>query len=165
MPLAAFDSQTCIWGIKRQSGPGQANMIGLADQLIKLLTKHRVDILLPSTVVSELLSDLPKPQALSFFNDVSKRFRISYFDPKATIVLGEILNHHYSNKKYQTLGITKTVMKYDAYIIAGAIAAGAECIYSEDPDFPKIAAHFIPILSLGQLPPSIKQAGGPLLVP
>lgn len=163
MPLVAFDANTCIWGIKQQATAGQGNMIGLADTLIKTLTKHSVDILLPAPVVSELMRGMTPPQSISFYGMLDKKFEIGEFDAKATVVLGEILNHHYSIGKYKTLGISKTAMKYDAYIIAIAVSKGVECIYSEDPDFTTIAAHFVPIHTLTKLPQSILKNDGSLI--
>lgn len=166
MALVAFDANTCIWGVKNQNSPGQANMVGLANNLIKTLTKHSVDILLPSPVISELMSPMPPPAAINFYSQLTRKFQVGYFDAKATLILAEILNHHYitTGKHYKNLGISKTAMKYDAYIIAIAVANNVEAIYSEDPDFISIAAHFVPILKLTSLPPSIIQTGNaPLL--
>lgn len=101
---------------------------------------------------------MAKADAVQFYGQLTKKFNVAYFDAKATVVLSEILNYHYSSGKYKTLGIAKTVMKYDAYIIAIAIANNVECIYSEDPDFTAIAANFVPIHKLTKLPPSILAA-------
>lgn len=119
--------------------------------------------MLPAPVISELMSPMTLADATKFYGQLVKKFHIGYFDAKATVVLAEILNHHYSLGKYRDLGIKKTAMKYDAYIIAIAVANNVEAIYSEDPDFASIAAHFIPILPLTKLPPSVTQSDGPLI--
>jgi predicted nucleic acid-binding protein len=162
MALVAFDAQTCIWGIARPYSNGNdPTKVAAVTALTKNLRKHNVNIVIPSTVVSEFIAPLPFEKQREMFDDLNKKYRIAYHDPKATMILGEILNYHHSNKKYQSLGITKTAMKYDAYIIATAISAGAECIYTTDGDFITIAAHFIQIQpDFNKLPASILNISG-----
>jgi len=160
MPLIALDSNISIWCIKDDCTPGQEAEKEAAKKLRKLLTKAGYDILIPIPVVSELLSnigDVVKRQ--EFFNEIRKTFQIGEFDVKASLLLAEILNYHYDTlkKHYQTLGITKTALKYDALIVAVAKAHGAECLFAYDPDCKKIAVHFLPVKNVYERPDSINQ--------
>jgi predicted nucleic acid-binding protein len=163
MPLVAFDSNICIWCIKEECTPGQESEMMKAINLRKLLTDNGFDILIPTPVLSELLSNIPEVgKRMDFYNEIRKTFQIGEFDTKASLQLAEILHYHYltSNKAYQNLGITKLPMKYDALIVAISKSAGAECLFAHDNDCEIIAANFFSVKSLDERPDSINTKFG-----
>ncbi|MFP5042800.1 hypothetical protein, partial [Parasediminibacterium sp. JCM 36343] len=88
--------------------------------------------------------------------EIRKTFRIGVFDQKAGLLLAEILNYHYGKKEnYQSLGITKTQLKYDALIVAISKTSGAECLFAHDNDCTKISGDFFPVKGLDGRPDSI----------
>ncbi len=158
MPLVAFDSNCCIWCFKSEFTSGQEYEKQSAIKLKELLIKHNFQILLPIPVVTELLSNINDPlERINLFQSLKKNLIIGDFNAKAAILLAEILNYHYTNKKtYQNIGITKVSLKYDALIIAIAKAYNAECLYAHDPDCKTIAAHFYTVKKISEIPDSIQ---------
>jgi len=157
MTLVAFDANTCIWGIKKQFTAGQEDNVTRAVNLIDKLSSRDIYVLLPNPVVSELLSPIEAYEdQMREYGRLAETFAIGTFDNRASLELARILSYHIveKNKAYQNVGISKRCMKYDAYIIAIALANNAEGIYSEDKDFKFIAQDFIEILSLDDLPKS-----------
>ena len=160
MPLIAFDSNICIWCIKKECSPGQESEMQKAIRLSDLLTKEGYHILIPVPVISELLSNIEDAlERQKLFLEIRKTFQIGEFDTKASLVLAEILNYHYitTNKQYKNLGIQKQPLKYDALLVAISKSSGAECLFAHDPDCKTIAANFFPVKGLDERPDSIDQ--------
>lgn len=163
MPLVAFDSNICIWCIKEECTQGQEQEMNRAIALRKLLTSAGFDVLIPLPVVTELLSNIGDGgDRLHFFNEIKRTFQIGEFDAKASLLLAEILNHHYqgTNRAYKELGITKVALKYDALLVAISKSSGAECLFAHDNDCRTIAAHFFCVKGLDERPDSIPQNVG-----
>ncbi len=163
MPLVAFDSNICVWCIKEDCTPGQEQEMNKAIALREILTKAGYDILIPMPVVSELLSNISSPEErIKLYIEIRKTFQIAEFNAKSSLILAEILNHHYTIGKphYQSLGITKHPLKYDALIVAIAKAADAECLFAHDKDCKIVAAHFYTVKGLDERPDSINQKQG-----
>jgi hypothetical protein len=70
-----IDSMLCVWGIKKVASKGQEEKILLAESLIETLSKEKAALLLPTPIITELLTPVP-PQ------DHSKLLRhlTSYFE-------------------------------------------------------------------------------------
>lgn len=157
MALVSLDSNICIWGIKEQCTKGQEIQKEKAKKLIKRLYKAKHNIILPSPVISEILSPMPNNEAAVLYAKIIRKFEIGYMDTAASLILSKILNYNYKLAKpnYKDIGITKTCMKYDAYITSIAIAAKAECIFTNDTkDFKSLVGNFIEIKGLDEMPSS-----------
>ncbi len=161
MPLVAFDSNICIWCIKEECVKGQEQEMQKAILLKDILTRANFDIVIPIPVMSELLSNISDvSERLHLYSEIWKTYQIAEFDAKASLILAEILNFHYNlvnKQQYQSLGIKKTPLKYDALLVAVSKSAGAECLFAHDPDCKIVAATFFDVKGLDERPNSISQ--------
>jgi predicted nucleic acid-binding protein len=135
MATVCLDTQILIWGLKRQASPGQEDMIDLATRFLSHLTRQKRTCIVPAVVVSELLLPLPLSEHNAFVADIARRFTVPPFDTLTATYLARV----WQSKRGQ-VEIPRPEIKFDSLIVATALAAGANCIYSHDPHVKLIAA-------------------------
>ncbi len=151
MDLVCFDTQIIIWGVKKQATIGQENNIEKAKYLIKLCEQDKIDVIVPSVVVAEILCGLEPDSRNPFVELMHHRFIAPPFDTQAALQFA----HIWRNKRQiqGEIGISRAEMKADFMIIATAVVRGAECIYSEDVGLKKFAQDYIDVRPLPNIPP------------
>jgi predicted nucleic acid-binding protein len=151
MAVVCLDTQTLIWGIKREASPGQENMILKAECLIRDLYETRTDVIIPALVVAELLMPLKEEDYSGFLSQINQKFMVVPFDTSAAAhfaTLWKAWRDRNPNQGGKMRQPTRAEMKTDLMIIATAISRQADCIYSEDSDIDKFAQGRIVIKTL-----------------
>lgn len=149
-----IDSHLIIWGIKKQASEGQEHMIEKAENFFKYMDNERIEIIIPSIVVAEILTPEDETKRAEYSRILTKSFRICDFDLLASKKYAELLSTKLSNvKQYaQDNGIRKDKMKFDFGIVATAIVNNASIIYSHDPDLTKFASGLIDVRTMPSIP-------------
>lgn len=147
MNVVCVDTQILIWGFKEEAIEGQEDKIQEAKFLIKTYQKNGNKIIVPALVLSELLCRVPEPQIYTSTERFTKCFHVIPFDVKASLEFAKIFKEQ-SKQRHKELGISRQHFKIDQMIVATAIAANADCIYSEDKALKKFGSDYIEIRKL-----------------
>ncbi|SDW18426.1 Predicted nucleic acid-binding protein, contains PIN domain [Hydrobacter penzbergensis] len=155
--LVGIDSHIFIWGIREVATSGQEDKIEKARKLIRWLSDKEYRLLLPTPMLAEILSAVPKEDRIKVSSLIDKKFIVAPFDVPAANKCAELLHNSFKNPELiqykNDHAIPKQKMKYDCMIAAICIVRKVECIYSEDGDLSKFAngelqVKEIPLLSL-----------------
>lgn len=132
--IYCLDSNTIIWGIKKQSTAGQEEMITRSEQLFSNADEYGDFLLVPTIVLAEILAPEPVIIRAKYLEILNKSFIISPFDSRAALKYAEILYNRFSEVKEaaDNTNTSRQKMKADHMIIATALVNGANCIYSTD---------------------------------
>lgn len=152
--LCCIDSNTFIWGIKKQSSPSQVDMIPRAEYLFDWLDTNGHEILIPTIVLAEVLAPEPLEKQAVITDIISKKYRLQDFDIRAAYHYGQLLMNRIEEAKINAkeFNIDNQKMKVDYLIVASAMAAGASCIYSTDSHLKSFGNRVIDIKDLPTLP-------------
>ena len=145
-----IDSNIVIWGIKKQCTPGQENMIISAERFFDNAQENKIDILIPTPVVAEILSPEPKEKHADILKTINRYYIVVDFDIGVAQKTAELLmNRSLEITSYlEENKVIRDKMKFDHAILASALIYGANCIYSHDKDIKIIAQDAIPVLKL-----------------
>lgn len=138
MSTVCFDTNIIINAI--QENELEENIVK-TKLLIHDCKVRKINIIIPSLVIAEILMGLEQEKISFFCSDIGKLAMIVPFDIKAALEYGKISRVKWT--KRQDLDIPRNKMKIDMLIIATAIANKAECIYSEDEGLMRVADGFI----------------------
>lgn len=147
MACVCLDTNVLIWGVKQQFTPGQEHMIERTARFIRHLDKKGVTCVVPAIVISELLMPLPLSEHMPFIAMVSTSFTV----PSFNAVTASFLSKIWQSKKGQ-VDIKREEIKFDAMIVATALAARATCIYSNDPHIAEIALGHLDCKDIPEMP-------------
>lgn len=159
--ICCIDSNTFIWGIKRKANPDQQDMIPRAEYLFQWIDDNKHQILLPSVVLGEILVPEPLERYPVILEKISKNFIIQDFDARAASRYAQLFTNRLDaiKKIAKENNIDNQQMKVDHLIIACALVAGANCIYSFDKGLKAFGQTYIDVKDLPQLPaPTLKQS-------
>jgi hypothetical protein len=131
--LVCIDSQIFVWGIKKQYSEGQGRMVPKTTRLLEHLDEQKIEILLPSPVITEVLTPVPKDKFPKFFAIINRRFRVASLDTIAAMKCAEMI---YDKKQNDSAFLEarksgkypRRKMKHDFLISAIAVANNAKCI-------------------------------------
>ncbi len=155
--IVGIDSHIFIWGIREVATHGQEENIDKAKKLINWLSEKEYRLLLPTPMLAEILSPVPKADHSKVMGLIDKKFIVAPFDAPASNKCAELLHNSFTNPELiqykNDNAVPKQKMKYDCMIAAICIVRKVECIYSEDGDLSKFAngelhVKKIPILNL-----------------
>ena len=148
-----IDTNIIIWGIKRQASEGQREMIVKAENFFKYCDDSKIEIIIPTIVIAEVLSVEPKENQIKYLKVFNDSFRVCDFDVPSAMKCAELLQINYSDLKelIKNEGIRKDKMKFDFAIIATEITNNASCIYSNDPDLERFAKNLIEVKDLSSI--------------
>ena len=154
--LVCFDSNVVIWGIKKQATPSQLHMIAKTEKYIEALDKSKIQILIPSVVIAEILSNEPKEKHGEILKELSQnKFVIGHFNTLTAKIFSELFGENIQHdKEYRTENqIRKDKMKLDYMIVATAIENNASYICSNDiKDLEAFSKGKIRILNVPEIP-------------
>jgi hypothetical protein len=158
-----FDTNTMLMIVRPGSltaKDAQGNPITFAsermDGLVKQLTADKNKIVLPTPVLSETLvrcDPAERAEIIRRFNR-SSAFRIESFDGRAAIELADMeMKAIAGGDKRGGVEGPWTKIKFDRQIVAIALVAGADVIYTDDGPLSKFAfKHGIRTVGIGALP-------------
>lgn len=154
MSLVCFDTHVVIWGIKQEAVLSQQDMISRAKYLIDKCEEQKKRVLVPSIVVAELLIKIAPAKHQVFIKSMEKKFIVPPFDTQTASHFARIWQKNEGSFKGLVASgeATRQELKADLMILATAVAKKAWCIYSTDPHMKKLAAGFVDVLDLPEVP-------------
>lgn len=152
--IVCIDSQICVWGIKGKSSPDQEHMIPKAERFFHYLDENKIEVLIPTIVLAEILMPEPKEIHPEYMEVISKHFIIAPFDERSAMKYAEILNVRLEEAKdyAKDNAIRREKMKMDHAIVATAIIHGCSCIYSHDKGLASFAKDLIEVREIPPIP-------------
>ncbi|MDX1521753.1 MAG: PIN domain-containing protein [Anaerolineae bacterium] len=158
MKLVCFDTQVMIWGIKGEATPGQEDMISKSQYLIKKCDDEKIQVLIPSIVVAELLSGTKPEKHKDIFQVIQKRFIVQPFDARCSVQYAKIWQAKKRvSQELKEEGATRAEIKADCMIIATTVVNQAVCIYTHDRPLRRLAQGFVDARDLPEIPPQVSQ--------
>jgi predicted nucleic acid-binding protein len=123
------------------------------EYLIETLDAARQKIVIPTPVLTELLAISSKSQELLEKINSSRWFFVYPFDQKAAIECSELIRTVIKPAEKKNSTSTWAKAKFDYQIIAIAIVAGADAIYTDDEDIHRrLAGKRIKGIRISELP-------------
>lgn len=148
-----IDSNIVVWGVKKVSTTGQEDMIPLAEGFLDNLKKENAILLIPSPVITEILTPVPISDRAVLAEKINRIFRVLPIDTITAIKASELW-HNTKNWKeiYKKKGQDgmKNRFKYDILIAAAAIVRNVDYFYTHDDDLITLCTGQIPA---GKMPP------------
>jgi hypothetical protein len=145
MRLVAFDTQLLIWGVQGTSHPSQGKLIPRARALIEELSKAQVKVVVPLAAAVEYVCGFPVVDQPKQWARLSESFRLIPFDQRAAQIAAQIERRRHEAKttprtkvaqrtasKRRSRDIARQKVKVDVQILATAVAAGAESIFTDE---------------------------------
>jgi predicted nucleic acid-binding protein len=123
------------------------------EHLIDTLWQSRQKIVIPTPALTELLAVAGNPQELLDVISSSRWFEIYPFDQRAAIECAEFVRAAAKPRRKKGLPSAWAKAKFDYQIIAIAIVVGADIIYTDDEDIPRLlAGKRIKVIRISELP-------------
>lgn len=148
MKLICLDTQLVQWGVlKRASSPNYDYLIPRAQDFLDWLGNQKVEVMLPSIVVGELLAPLDATERIKALNDITEKWIIAPYDLPASlqfaIMRGVAENKQLMRELRKDQRTTRSVLIADLMIVATAVAYKADKIYTWDQDILEFANGYI----------------------
>jgi len=108
---------------------------------VRDLLEQGAELIIPAPSIAELYAG--GEDGVRFAIALEKQgihLRIEAFDDEAARIAGQIMRIRLSARSRTTPSPSRTLVKFDAMIVATAIAAGADCIVTTDGDIEKNVA-------------------------
>lgn len=156
MALVCIDTQILYWALIKIAPSSKPHIVSLATDFMQWIEKEKHDVIIPNIVVGELLIRVPPEKHLSVISQFQQNWRLVPFDTPASIKFAEIRRQHAIDNRLKDLldpanGSTRAALKADVMIVATAIVHGANVIYSDDTDIPKLSKGFIEAKSMSDV--------------
>jgi predicted nucleic acid-binding protein len=145
--IICIDTHVAIWGIKNQCEPHDIDKLERARLFFEELDKKKIQVLIPTIVIAEILVKEPFEKQVVFVDTISKNFLVGNLDIPVAMEYARLLRKN-EGATIDTLEqdkIRKDKMKFDHVVIATAIIHGANCIYSYDDGLKKFASGIIEV--------------------
>lgn len=151
--IVCLDTSVLIWGVRGVSEPHDAHQVPKAQALIAKLDSEGANVIIPIPVAIEYISRSAHPERE--LEALARGFELHALDIPAALAAAKIEGDREAFKQAQGLGaVARPCLKVDAQIIAIALTAGAEVIYTENlAEFRKLAKSQIKISPIPDLPP------------
>ena len=147
-----FDTGRLIWGVREDATRGQEPMIERTSRYIEHLSKLGIAIMVPAPVVAEYLVGATETE-IQEATLLRRGFEIPAFDLRAAMLAAELQRGGVVNQIRDETGLSKPAIRIDAFIIAIAIANGAEEIVTHDTKgFRRLARGKIEIIEVPVIP-------------
>jgi len=131
MLSCAFDTMTVIYELAEgHADPAIQELHRRARILSAALTEQKATIILPTVVVSELLTGIEPANHGQFLATLQARFLIPPLDLRAAALAAQLWIEHRKLPPDQKL--ERRVLKADVLVVASAKVAGATVFYSHD---------------------------------
>ncbi len=147
--LVCLDTHILIWGILGQAKATQQEMIDRAQRFLRFLDKEKARVLIPSTVVAELVWKVPEDRHPDVLRLLQQRFVLGAFDAAGACLSATIAQKNGGDVRGAA---TRETIRSDCQLVAVAVAYKAEKIYSNDPDIRRLAEGFIKVEEMPNVP-------------
>lgn len=161
--VVTVDTMTLIWGVKKRATKGQEHMIDRTARFLRALSDNGDVVHLTSQVVAEYLGGYSEADRPAQLLAIRKYFPVHPFDLRAAEIAAELLHDNARIKAIQKeFGVSRQVVKADVAIVASAVAAQIQVIYTNDVKIKKAALGKILVKDIPDLPPPMKPQSLPL---
>lgn len=155
--IVCIDTNILIWGIRKEASPGQEDNILYAKHFLKTLHNRDNNIIIPTPVIAELFTPLPKEAYPKMHKKIAELGSICSFDLGASLKYASLfssLSKKDRQKNNIELETTKSAMKIDLMILSIALVNKCEILYTNNvKDFkPWIVGQPIQILDMPRIP-------------
>ncbi len=149
--MVAIDSMVLVWGI-RQDGPEDKKKS--ANWLFTALEKNKMQIMIPSIVLSEYLTPLSEEESSLASAEISSLCVIAPFDTRCAMLAAKLFRQ---GKQHYPSGVKhgRACLRADCMIIATAKAHGASIFYTGDKNCLKLAQNVITAKDLPDQPDNL----------
>jgi predicted nucleic acid-binding protein len=137
--IVAIDTNVLVWGVRKK---GPADKMLYAGYLFDELSQDEAQIIIPSIVAAEFITDIPPDARAKVIAELSVRFRIEPFDAKDAILAAELWDIGKAGRQMAQPG-ARTTLRADTLIVATAKNHGAKEFYSDDGDCRDLASKFM----------------------
>lgn len=146
MALVCLDTNTIIWGIKKECTPGQEIMLEKAKQLFKSFSEAKDHVLVPAVVVGEILCGTPPERhegIIRALQDTSAR--VVPYDMNAARFNAKIWQEQRSDLQQMISSgqSSRQAVKTDIMIVAIALAQRCHVLYTEDHSLYKLSKPYL----------------------
>lgn len=161
MNIVCLDTHFVIWGVKKEASQGQEENINKVSLLLDELEKAKTKIIIPAIVVGEVLVGTLPEKRSAFLQQLYKRFMIPPFDAFSALVFSEMYTKWLDKRSVESEENKpiREKMKADCLIVAVAVTAKAECIYTHDGGLKNYAEGYITVKTLEDIAPPPQQMG------
>ena len=152
-----LDTHVLIWGVKQQAKPSQQHMIERTSNFIQWMENERHTVVVPAPILGEFLMNIPPANHSAITSVFAKRFVIAPYDARAAAIFATIWQKNgkmYRNRVKDEP--TREEVKVDCMLVAVAMANNASVLYSEDPHVHELAAGFVTVREIPQIPTQTK---------
>ncbi len=149
MMLVCLDTHILIWGVLGQAKATQQEMIDRAQRFLRSLDKEKARVLIPPTVVAELVWKVPEERHPEVLRVLQQRFVLGVLDAAGACLSAAIARKNDGAVKGAP---GRETIRSDCQLVAVAVAYKAEKIYSNDPDIKRLAQGFVQVEELPNIP-------------
>ena len=158
MTIVCIDTQILSFGLIKTPPKGHEHLVNHAAEFLKWIEKQQYRVIVPTIVVSELLTAVPEENHVSILKLFERDWLIVDFDLRAARQFANMRGDHIRKNRLHHMidpnrpGATREALKADVMIIATAIAHNADIIYTHDRNLLKLAEGFIEAKLFQDLP-------------
>lgn len=134
--LVAIDTNVLVWGVRRHGPP---DMLKRAEWLFKQFAEDKSEIIVPTVALTEYIRPYNTSEARAeIIVTFEERFLVMPFDTKCAELAARLFRAGQDHREMKIEG-SRNQLNADSLIIATAASNGADCIYSNNADFRKLA--------------------------
>ncbi|MCF6133443.1 type II toxin-antitoxin system VapC family toxin [Flavobacterium wongokense] len=153
MKRVCVDTNMLIWYIKRQCTEGQEDCLVKAEWLFNYFERKKIDVVIPSIVVAELLAHVEdEEEREGYFDFINDNFEVAQHDIRSARKYVKLMQQLIANNAgdyAKDKGVKKFQLTNDYNICSVALSSDCDAIFSHNlKDFEQFANHQIPIFTL-----------------
>jgi predicted nucleic acid-binding protein len=152
--IYCIDAHLAIWGIKKQATPSQVEMIEKTERFFEHASKHKIDILIPAPVITEILAIEPVEKHAAYLKEIQKGFIVVDMDVRIAKKTAELMYDKMPNlKEYLSENnVARDKMKIDHIIAATAMVYKVDMLFSYDKHLKQLCDGIVNISSVPNIP-------------
>jgi predicted nucleic acid-binding protein len=147
--LVCLDTHILIWGVLGEATTSQKDMVDRAQRFLRSLDKESARVLVPPTVVAELVWKVPEAKHPGVLRVLQQRFLLASLDPAGACLSAAIAQRNGGAVKSAT---GRETIRADCQIVAVALAYRVTRLYSNDPDIKRLAEGFVQVEEMPNVP-------------
>lgn len=156
MKRYCIDNHLLIWGIREHADPGQEEMIPRTKHFFEQCKKDKIQIVVPSVVLAELLTAIDTKHHLMVNNLINSAFFVLPFDSISSVAFARLWRERQESGAIEKLkseaGAKRQELKADCMIVASSLAHKVDAIYSHDETLRKFSNGTVPVLEIPKMP-------------
>ncbi len=156
-----IDTNIIIWGVKKECTAGQEDMMEKTKFFFDWVQNNKINVYITSITLAELLCNMDETKQNDFTKIITNTFPIISFNANTATIYGKLwltgkekkLLEQAKNKQIDT---NRQRMKVDYQIVACAIAANCDALFTHDKGLQYFADDKIKVYQITNIPPDLK---------